>query len=61
MAAIRYEGHVYIRHDAGDEELYDLDGDPTESHDLSQSQDSQALLERCRRIFEPYGAVSWDG
>ncbi len=52
ITAILVEGKVYIRHGDGGEELYDLDVDPTESHDLSETQEAGPVLERCRRVFD---------
>ena len=47
------DGNVYIHHGSGAEELYDLDSDPSESHDLSGSgQAAGPILDRCRRILD---------
>jgi arylsulfatase A-like enzyme len=42
------EEKVYIRHADGHEELYDLEGDPAEAHDLAGSADVRPVLERFR-------------
>jgi hypothetical protein len=41
-------GKLYIRNKDGREELYDIETDPAESHDLSKSTNSQPLLIRFR-------------
>ena len=52
ITAIHAERKVYIRHGDGGEELYDLDVDPAESHNLSETEEARPVLERCRRIFD---------
>ena len=44
---------AYLRHGDGAEEVYDLDRDPTESRNLSGSEDAQGILARCRRYPRP--------
>jgi arylsulfatase A-like enzyme len=62
ISAILDEGKVYIRHGNGSEELYDLDVDPTESHNLSGTEGARPILARCRRIFDQInsGAMTTD-
>jgi arylsulfatase A-like enzyme len=50
MQALLAESNAYIRHQGGDEELYALDADPTESHDLSKQEEAGPILARCRAI-----------
>ena len=42
---------AYLRHGDGAEEMYDLDRDPTESRNLSGSENAQGITARCRRIL----------
>jgi arylsulfatase A-like enzyme len=50
--ALLAEKSVYIRHQGGDEELYDVDADAAETHDLSERAEARAALERCRSMLE---------
>ncbi|MGP0067137.1 MAG: sulfatase, partial [Isosphaeraceae bacterium] len=56
MTSILADGKVYIRHGDGGEELYDLDVDPEESHNLSGTEEAKPVLEQCRRIFDQLDA-----
>jgi arylsulfatase A-like enzyme len=49
--AILDEGKVYIRNKNGREELYDIEADPAESHDLTASPRSGALLAHFRAVL----------
>jgi arylsulfatase A-like enzyme len=42
------DAHVYIRNSDGREELYDLEDDPSELHNLAGATDAPAVLERLR-------------
>jgi arylsulfatase A-like enzyme len=46
--ALLDQGKLYIRNKDGREELYDIEADPAESHDLSKTANSQTLLIRFR-------------
>lgn len=48
MQSLVAEGKVYIRNADGREELYDLENDPSETHDLAASNDAASILERLR-------------
>ncbi len=52
LQALFAEGHSYIRHADGVEELYNLAADPSQSHDLRSSADSAAVLDRLRKALE---------
>lgn len=52
ITAVHAEGKVYIRHGDGGEELYDLDVDPNESHNLCGLAEARPILDRCRRLFD---------
>ena len=52
VKALLHDKNVYIRHQDGDEELYEVDADPAESRDLSQCNHARAALERCRLILD---------
>ncbi len=43
---------AYIHHEIGPDELYDLDVDPTQSHDLHDHPDSAPVLARFRRTIK---------
>jgi arylsulfatase A-like enzyme len=51
LTSIVDEGMLYIRHEHGAEELYDLKEDPTETHDLSASATSGPVLARFRQTL----------
>ena len=55
MRSLLVDGKTYIRNGDGVEELYDLDGDPAEVHDLSGPADSHGTTERLRAIAEELG------
>ena len=44
VRAVVTEDKVYIRHQDGDEELYELDVDPNESRNISQRAEARAVL-----------------
>ena len=44
VKALLHDKNVYIRHQDGDEELYEVDADPAESRDLSQCNRARAAL-----------------
>jgi hypothetical protein len=48
MTSIVWKDRVYIRNGDGCEELYDLDNDPSQAHDLARSADVRAVLEPFR-------------
>ncbi len=48
MQSLVADGNTYIRNGDGSEELYDLEADPAEVHDLSGAVDAPATLERFR-------------
>ncbi len=48
MRSVVAEGRSYILNGDGSEELYDLDADPDEIHDLADSPDAEEELERFR-------------
>ncbi len=50
MHSLVADGKIYIRNGDGVEELYDLEADPAEAHDLSGSADSRVALEGFRAI-----------
>ncbi len=52
IQAMLSDGNVYIHHASGAEELYDLDSDTAESHDLSGTKGASPILDRCRRILD---------
>jgi arylsulfatase A-like enzyme len=52
LRAILSDGNVYIHQGSGAEELYDLDSDATESHNLSGKEAAGPILDRCRRILD---------
>jgi arylsulfatase A-like enzyme len=52
MQALLARESVYIHNGDGREELFDLENDPAESHDRSNSPGSYPLLERFRRDLE---------
>ncbi len=52
IQAIAVDQRVYIRHQDGTEELYDLSSDPAESYDQSDLEEARPRLEECRRILE---------
>jgi hypothetical protein len=49
MQALVAGGKTYIRNGDGIEELYDLEGDPSEVENLAGSAEATPLLERFRR------------
>jgi hypothetical protein len=51
MQSLVAEGKVYIRNADGREELYDLENDPSETHDLAASNDAIPILERMRFLL----------
>jgi hypothetical protein len=51
VQAIAVEESVYIRHQDGTEELYDLEADPGELLDQSDQEQARPRLEQCRRIL----------
>jgi arylsulfatase A-like enzyme len=57
LRALLVDGHSYIHHGSGAEELYDLDADPGESADLSGAQVARPILERCRRILQDRNSI----
>ena len=52
MKSLVAEEKVYIRNGDGLEELYDLDNDPSESHNLATSPDADPTLRRFRATLE---------
>jgi arylsulfatase A-like enzyme len=52
MQSLVAEGKVYIRNADGREELYDLENDPSETHDLAASNDATPILERLRFLLQ---------
>jgi arylsulfatase A-like enzyme len=48
MCSVVVDGKVYIRNEDGHEELYDLEADPTESHNLVASEDARPALSTAR-------------
>ena len=52
LRAIADEGMIYIRHGGGKEEMYDMDVDPSESLDLSESEESGPILTRLRQTLD---------
>jgi arylsulfatase A-like enzyme len=48
LRALAAGPHVYIRGDDGGEELFDLDSDPSESHNLARAPGSRPVLDRFR-------------
>ena len=52
MESLVDHGLTYIREGDGSEELYDLENDPAEEHDLSGTPDGQAALARARAFLE---------
>jgi arylsulfatase A-like enzyme len=48
MSSLVVDGKVYIRNDHGHEELYDLEADPTESHNLAAREDAGPALSAAR-------------
>jgi arylsulfatase A-like enzyme len=52
ITALLYRQNVYIRHQGGDEELYEVGTDPSESQDLSRDTAAKAVLEQCRSILD---------
>ena len=57
MTEVVAEGKVYIRNGDGREELYDLEGDPREEHDLAGAAESAPFLERLRAILKGLDAA----
>jgi arylsulfatase A-like enzyme len=52
MQSLAAEGKVYIHNADGREELYDLESDPSETHDLAASNDATPVLERLRFLLQ---------
>jgi arylsulfatase A-like enzyme len=52
MQSLVAEGKVYIHNADGREELYDLENDPSETHDLAASNDATPILERLRLLLQ---------
>jgi arylsulfatase A-like enzyme len=52
VRAVVTEDKVYIRHQDGDEELYELDVDPNESRNIGQREEARAALDRCRALLD---------
>ena len=52
----RYKYFAYFEHDPVIEELYDLETDPDEMHNLSESADHQEILQQLRAQTESYTA-----
>jgi arylsulfatase A-like enzyme len=52
ILALLDDTRAYIRYHGGNEELYKLDADPAETHDLSQCENARPALERYRSILE---------
>ena len=52
VRSLFYAGKVYIRNKDGSEELYDHKTDPTETHDLSKTNEVAALLDSLSRADE---------
>ncbi len=52
MKSVIAEGHVYIRNSNGQEELYHLANDPTESRDLANQPELRGLRERLRGLAD---------
>ena len=44
-----HDGHKYVFHPGAFDELYDLERDPAELHNLIDSEDKAAVLRECRR------------
>jgi arylsulfatase A-like enzyme len=51
LTSIIDEGLLYIHHEDGIEELYDIHADPSETHDLSGSETSGPILARFRQTL----------
>jgi arylsulfatase A-like enzyme len=54
LASIWAEGRSYIRNSDGHEELYDLESDPEERHDLAKSPGARDVLEHMRVTLDQY-------
>jgi hypothetical protein len=52
MASLVLDGKTYIRDGLGDEEMYDLAGDPTEADNLARRAASRPVLEQCRNALD---------
>jgi arylsulfatase A-like enzyme len=52
MASLVLDGKTYIRDGLGDEEMYDLAGDPTEADNLARGAASWPVLEHCRNALD---------
>jgi arylsulfatase A-like enzyme len=52
IRAVVADDKVYIRHQDGDEELYEIDVDPNESRNIGHREDARAALDRCRLLLD---------
>ena len=59
ITSLIVEGKVYIRHGDGVEELYDLEVDPAEGHNLAGTEGARDVLARCRQVFDRLGSDTW--